>query len=94
VVFTVPAFTVLIFPVVAFSVTTLDVVAYVVDAYEFWKYPALANKVENQPDTMLSTLAARLPVTVRLDAVVDPIVDDPVVTKFCTLEVDALVVLE
>jgi hypothetical protein len=76
------------YPLVAFAVTALDVVAYVVEAYKFWKYPALANRVENQPDTILSTLAARLPVTVRLDAVVDPIVDDPVVTRLVTLAVE------
>jgi hypothetical protein len=81
------------YPFVPLNVTALDVVAYVVVAYEFTKYPALANNVENHPDTMLSTLAARLPVTVKLLAVVDPIVDDPDTTKFCTFDVDALVVL-
>jgi len=56
-------------------------------------FPTDAVRVPITADTALRIAAARLPVTETLEAVVEPSVEEPVVRRFTTLDVEALEVV-
>lgn len=62
-------------------------VALEVEAFKAWKLAVVDQRLVKNPVTARKRLAARLPVTVKLEAVVEPRVDEPVEEIFPAVRV-------
>lgn len=71
------------FALVIFAVNSFDVEALVVEAFSVAKFPVVPHSVVKNPVTEFRIFEVKLPVTVRLEAVVLPSVEDPVAKIFC-----------
>jgi hypothetical protein len=60
---------------------------FVVEAFKFWKLPVVDHRVVMKAVTALRIDAARLPVEVRFETVVEPSVDEPVIFTFANVPV-------